>query len=155
MASPANAYAPAARPRFVTALSVFFTLGAAISAICLVALLFPGGLLESLWGLNPRARAQFQVMGHWAVPLMGVVSAACATAAVGLWRGRRFGYLLGVALLAVSFLGDLANALLGEPRAWVGVPISAALLVLLTKRSVRDYFARRAAEGSPRTNLAR
>ena len=130
-----------ARPAAVTGLSVFFALGAVISAACLVALLFPGGILEPMWRLNPRAREQFQVMGIWGPVLMGVVSSACAAASVGLWRGRRFGYRLGITLLTVSLLGDLANALFGvEPRAWVGVPVAAAFLVLLTTRSSRAFF---------------
>jgi hypothetical protein len=125
----------------VTGLSAFFALGVVISATCLIALLFPGGILEPMWRLNPRAREQFQVMGIWGPVLMAVVSSACAAASVGLWRGRRFGYLLGITLLTVSLLGDLANALFGlEPRAWVGVPVSAALLVLLTSRSSRAFF---------------
>jgi hypothetical protein len=125
----------------VSGLSAFFALGAVISATSLVALLFPGGILEPMWRINPRAREQFQVMGIWGPVLMAVVSTACAAASVGLWRGRRFGYLLGVTLLTVSLLGDLANALLGvEPRAWVGVPVAAALLALLTSRSSRAFF---------------
>lgn len=127
----------------MTGLSVFFALGAVISATSLVALLFPGGVLEPMWQLNPRAREQFQVMGIWGPVLMGVVSTACTAASVGLWRGRRFGYLLGITLLTVSLLGDLANAILGiEPRAWVGVPFAAALLILLNTRSSRAFFGR-------------
>jgi hypothetical protein len=130
------------RPWTVTFLSVFFGLGAAISATSLIALATPGGFLEPMWRLNPRAKEQFAPMGIWACVLMAVVSVTCLAAAVGLWRGRRFGYILGLTLLIVSLLGDLANAVLGlEPRAWVGVPIAALFLgVLLTGRA-RAFFA--------------
>ena len=119
---------------------MFFALGAAISGATRVSLLDPGGWLEPMWRLNPRAREQFAGMGHWGPILMGVVSAACALAALGLWRRRRYGWLLGMTLLAVSLLGDGVNAALGlEPRAWIGVPVAALLLVVLARS--RGWFA--------------
>ena len=132
---------PSSRPWTVTALSVFFALGATISGLSFIALMFPGGLLEPMWRLNPRAREQFAWMGGWAMLLMAVVSVLCASTARGLWRGSRFGFVLGVTMLLVSLLGDLANAVLGiEPRAWVGVPIAALLLVVLATRRSRAFF---------------
>jgi hypothetical protein len=129
------------RPWTVAALSIFFGLGAAISLASFIALLTPGGFLEPMWRLNPRAREQFGTMGVWAPVLMAVVSLSCAAAAVGLWRGTRFGYVLGLALLTVSLLGDLANALLGiEPRAWIGVPIAALMLAVLATGRARAFF---------------
>ena len=138
---PAVAREKRARPAIVTGLSGFFALGAAISATSLIALLFPGGVLEPMWRLNPRAREAFHTMGSLAILLMAVVSTACAAASVGLWKGRRFGYFLGIALLVFSLIGDLANAVLRlEPRAWIGVPIAAVLLGLLTTRRARAFF---------------
>ena len=74
--------------------------------------------------------------------MLGGVSMACEAAAIGLWTGRRWGYWVAVALLVVNLLGDVSNVLLGvEPRALVGVPIVAALLVFLATRRVRCYFS--------------
>ena len=126
----------------MTALSLFFAAGAAISFAACIALLFPGGVLEPMWRLNPRAHEQFGRMGAWAPALMAVVSLACGSAAVGLWRGTRYGQLLGLTLLAVSLVGELANALLGiEPRAWIGVPIAAFLLAVLATGRARAFFS--------------
>lgn len=112
-----------------------------MSSLSFIALLFPGGLLEPMWRINHRAREQFAVMGVWGPLLMALVSVACALTAYGLWNGRRIGLILGRAMLAFSLVGDLANAILGpEPRAWIGVPIAAALLVLLSTRPVKAYF---------------
>jgi len=134
----------ARRPYAVTGLSLFFAFGAGISALSLVALLWPGGVLEPIWQLNPRAREHFTNMGSWALLLMGVVSLLCALTAIGLWSGRRYGFILGLAMLAVSLIGDLTNAVLGvEPRAWVGVPIAALLIAALSSRGSRAYFAKR------------
>ena len=101
------------RPPGITALSIFFLFGAAMSFISSVALLFPGSFLEPMWRLNPRAREGFAGIGAWAVVLMCGVSALCALASVGLWRGARWGYWLAVALLAINLLGDILNVLLG------------------------------------------
>ena len=132
---------PSPRPWTVTALSVFFAFGATISGLSFVALAFPAGFLEPMWRLNPRAREQLTQMGGWALLLMAVVSLLCALTAHGLWRGSRLGFVLGVTMLVVSLLGDLANALLGlEPRAWVGVPIAAVLLVMLATGRSRSFF---------------
>ena len=129
------------RPIGITALSMFFLFGAAASFVSSVSLFFPGSFLEPMWRLNPRARVGFADMGVWAVVLMGSVCVACASAAVGLWRGKRWGYLLAVALLAINLLGDIVNVLLGtEPRAVVGIPIVVAISAFLMTRQVRRFF---------------
>ena len=130
------------RPAGVTALSIFFVFGATVSFVSFVSLLFPGSFLEPMWRLNPRAREAFTGMGVWAVVLMCVVCAACASAAAGLWRGARWGYWLAVALLVINLFGDIANVLLGtEPRAAVGIPVVIAVLAFLTRGRVRRFFA--------------
>ncbi|HVT16571.1 MAG TPA: hypothetical protein VHQ90_10400 [Thermoanaerobaculia bacterium] len=116
----------------VTALGIFFAAGAAISFVSTVALLFPGSVLEPIWRLNPRARAGFASMGAWAPVLLAVVSIACAAAAYGLWSGRRWGRRLAIMLITINLIGDTANVVLGtEPRALVGMPIAALLLLFL------------------------
>jgi hypothetical protein len=44
------------RPGGVTALAIFFAVGATVSLVTIFALLLPGGVLEPIWRLNPRAR---------------------------------------------------------------------------------------------------
>jgi len=132
------------RPGGVTALAIFFAAGAAVCLVTTVALLFPGGVLEPIWRLNPRARAGFASLGAWAPVLLAAVGLACAAAARGLWSGRRWGRRLAMALLAVNLAGDAANVVLGtEPRALVGIPIAALLLLFLATGRVRAYFAER------------
>lgn len=133
------------RPGGITALSIFFWAGAAISFISALSLLLPGSFLEPMWRLNPRAREAFTGIGAWAILLMCAVCVACATAALGLWRGTRWGYWFALALLTINLVGDIANALLGtEPRAAVGIPIVLALLVFLLSRRVRRFFSKAA-----------
>jgi len=129
------------RPIGITALSMFFLFGAAASFVSSISLFFPGSFLERMWRLNPRARAGFADMGVWAIVLMCAVCVACASAAVGLWRGKRWGYWLAVALLAINLLGDIVNVLLGtEPRAVFGIPIVVAIFAFLMSGQVRRFF---------------
>ncbi|MCI0415271.1 hypothetical protein L0222_21065 [bacterium] len=130
-----------ARPRRITALSIFFGAGALISFTAVLALLFPESFLQSMWRLNPRARLAFDSMGTWAVILLESVSAACAFAAVGLWSGKLWGYRLAIALLAVNLIGDIYSTASGtEPRAAIGIPIVVAILLLVTTPATRTFF---------------
>jgi hypothetical protein len=131
------------RPLGITALSIFFVFGAAMSFVASVALLFPGSFLEPMWRLNPRAHAGFAGMGAWAVLLLCAVCVACAAAAAGLWRGAGWGYWLALALLAINLLGDVVNVVTGtEPRAAVGIPIVLAIIAGLATKRARRFFVR-------------
>jgi hypothetical protein len=130
------------RPRGVTALACLFAFGTLASGLAALSLLDRGGPLEPMWRLNPRGRAGFASLGGWAFALLVPVCLACAASAYGFFRGRRWGYRLGIALLLVNLAGDLGNAVSGvEPRAWVGVPIVALLLGYLSSAKVRGFFA--------------
>jgi len=125
------------RPVGITALALFFSFGALISFTSAVSLLCRGGPLEAMWRINPRALDAFSTMGAWAIVLLGAVCVACGTAAVGLWRDRRWGRRVGLTILVINLVADLANATVGhDPRAVIGVPI-AALLALYLWRSER------------------
>ena len=132
------------RPRGITALSIFFLAGAAISLTASLSLLRRNSFLESMWRLNPRAQENLSSLGLWAVLLLAVVSLFCATAAIGLWRGSRWGHWLALGLITINLIGGVINVLLGtEPRAIVGVPIAATMLAYLMSKRVQDYFSGR------------
>ena len=131
------------RPPGVTALAGLFAFGTLASGLSVLSLLDPGGPLEPMWRLNPRAHEAFPRMGIWAPLLLGTVCLACAASAYGFFTGKRWGYRLGVTLLLVNLIGDIVNAALGiEPRAVVGIPIVALILWYLSTRRVRSFFSR-------------
>ncbi len=131
-----------ARPIGIAALSAFFCFGTIASGLSSISLLTPGGPLEPMWELNPRAHDAFVTIGITAPLLLGVVSVACGAAAYGLAYGRRWGYKLGVALLLVNLFGDAIHVIAGlEVRAAVGIPIVALLLWYLSSTNVRRYFS--------------
>ena len=125
----------------MTALACLFALGTLPSGLSVISLLTPGGPLEPMWRLNPRAHESFARMGMWAPLLLGVVCLACVAVAYGFFAGRRWGYWLAVGGLLVNVTGDVVNAALGiEPRALVGVPFVALILWYLASRQVREFF---------------
>jgi uncharacterized membrane protein (DUF2068 family) len=91
--------------------------------------------------LNPHAREGFAAMGGWAALLMAAVCVACGTAALGLWRCKRWGYWTALAILTINLTinlaGDATNAVIGHDwRTLAGLPIGSAMIVyLLIKRS--------------------
>ena len=120
-----------------------------MSLLAAFALATPGGPLEPMWRLNPRAREGFSAMGGWAIPLMAAVCAACALSAAGLWTGKRWGRRLAIGVLALNAIGDAANAILGiEPRAAIGLPVAGALIFYLASRRAGRFFAADAVPGS-------
>jgi hypothetical protein len=129
------------RPFGITALSIFFFAATGITFVAAVSLLFPNGLLEPIWRLNPRARVGLGAIGLGAPLLFFVVASACALAAIGLWRGARWGYWIANAILIINTLGDLINVISEtERRAIVGIPIVVLILAYLFSRKVRGFF---------------
>ncbi len=105
-----------------------------------VLLTWPGTRLDVLWLLNPEAQRAFRAMEGTAHLLMATVGLACLAAAIGLWRGTRWGARLAVVVLVADLLGDLLNVFLrGEYRALLGVPVAGAMIVYLM-RGNRDEF---------------
>jgi hypothetical protein len=129
------------RPVGITLLSVFCVFGAAMATLTCVALLTPGGPLDSLWRLNPEAQARFRGIHPWGIVLMVGVAFACAAAARGLWIRARWGLRLALAGLAVNLAADVVNAVIRhDPRTLIGIPIVGLLLVYLSRASIRRQF---------------
>jgi uncharacterized membrane protein (DUF2068 family) len=119
----------------------FFAFGATVAGLTVVMLLAPGSWADAVWQLKPSAQSDFRTLGAAAVPLMLLVTGACAGAAIGLWRRRRWGCRLAVGVLGINLVGDLANALLRHDwRTLIGIPIGGAMLLYLTHSRIRDRF---------------
>jgi hypothetical protein len=130
----------------VIVLSFFFVFGATMSGLTFLMLLLSGSALDVLWRLNPRAHEGLSVMGWPALLLMGTVSLACITAAIGLWRCTRWGLWTALAILALNLLGDSANVLFtGDKRALIGLPIGGVMIWYLIEN--RRRFARQKSPG--------
>jgi len=115
-------------------LAAFFAFGALVSSLTAAMLLAPGRWSDIIWSLKPSARDDFGLLDGWAVPLMLLVSAACAGTALGVWRDRRWGYRLAIAVLGINLAGDLINGVLRDRRTLIGLPIGGALMLYAIAR---------------------
>jgi len=117
-------------------LALFFMFGTCMCGLTIALLLFPSGVLDSLWRLNPEAHAAFQRMGRLSILLMAVVGIACTSAAIGLARNARWGRWLGILILVVNLVGDLTNAFVRHDlRTLIGVPIAGVMIFYLTRQA--------------------
>jgi hypothetical protein len=129
------------RPVGILLFAAFFGLGALINAMAAFSLATSASALAPMWRLNPRAEQTFADMGHWSLVLLVAVSLACSTAAIGCWRGTRWGYWTACVLLIGNLVGDVLNVTIGtEPRAAVGVPIVLLMLWALSSKHIRAQF---------------
>lgn len=117
----------------IVLLVLFFVAGALICLVIILALSFPGSLLDSIWQLKPEARVQFQELGRGtSIALMMLVSVACGFSAIGLARGAQWGRWLAITVLVINVIGDSLNALLrNDPKTLIGLPIGGLMILYL------------------------
>jgi hypothetical protein len=122
-------------------LVIFFAAGALISLVVMLALVFPGTDLESVWRLKPEAQTQFQTIGRGAsAALMAIVATGCGFAAVGLARNTEWGRQLAIGILTINLIGDSLNAwFMRDAKTLIGLPIGGLMILFLarTKRLAR------------------
>jgi hypothetical protein len=122
-------------------LVIFFAAGALISLVVMLALVFPGSDLESMWRLKPEVQTQFQTIGRGAsAALMAIVATGCGFAAVGLARNTEWGRRLAIGILTINLIGDSLNALfMRDAKTLMGLPIGGLMIFFLvrTKRLAR------------------
>jgi hypothetical protein len=131
------------RPCGFVAIGVFFVFGATMAAYAAATLLKPGTVLDRLWALNKTGHAQLASLGKSAGLGFVVLSALLCAAAVGWFRRRYWGWVLGTTIIAINAVGDVVNLAIGEhPKGAVGVAIAGLLLFYMTTGGVRKYFRR-------------
>jgi hypothetical protein len=128
------------RPRGFVPIGLFFAFGATMAAYAAITLLFPGARLDRLWALNERGHAGLLGLGRIAGFLFILLSAAMTATVTGWFRRCRWGWLLGVAIVSISAVGDAVNVMRGEPKTAIGVAVAGLLLFYLTRRGMREYF---------------
>jgi hypothetical protein len=97
------------RPAGFLPIGIFFFFGATMATYAAITLAIPGTILDAAWKLNPEGHAQLASLGRiMAVPFL-VLAAALFVAGLGWFRRRRWGWVLGVALIAINLTGDIFN----------------------------------------------
>ena len=114
-----------------------------MAAYAAVTLLKPGTVLDGLWVLNKTGHAQLASLGKGFGLCFAGLSASLWAAAVGWFRRRYWGWVLGTTIIAINAAGDFINGVRGEwLKGAVGVAIAGLLLFYMTRSGVRNYFRR-------------
>lgn len=112
-----------------------------MAAYAAITLGFPGTPLDALWVWNKRGHEGLVWLGKIAALPFVLLSIALACAAVGWFRRRRWGWILGVAIIGINMAGDLSQVVIGERwKGVVGVAVAGALLAYMVRPRVRKYF---------------
>jgi hypothetical protein len=135
----------ASRARALTPLitGVFFAVATGITAVVGISLLLPGSALDAIWSIKPAEHEQLLRAGNLAAVGFVGLAAIMAVASLGAFRRRRWAWRLALIIFAINGVGDAARIALGAPaEGTVGVAVVALIIFWLTRRRVRDMFAR-------------
>ena len=125
-----------------TAIGIFLFFGAIMASLAAVTLLWRGTALDRLWALNPIAYKRLAPLGGKVGILFMLLGTALATAGIGWFRRRLWGWRLAVVIIATQVLGDVVNCVRGNwLRGGTGVIIAGVLLLFLLQPRIRATFA--------------
>ena len=132
---------PPGDPRGIAAIGVFFCFGALMAALAGTTLVWRGTVLDRMWALNAPAYEQLAPLGRTIGIQFFIFSVILLITAVGWLRRRRWGWYLGVAIIAIQLAGDLLNLFLGQfLRGGIGVVIAGLLLIYMLRARMRAAF---------------
>jgi hypothetical protein len=119
-----------------------FLAGATVILLCVgTALLAPGSAFEAVWGLYPARRPLLMPYRAWLAPGFLMLAIVMASASIGWFRRRTWGWRLAVAIFVVNGLGDCAQLFLGHVlEGGIGVAAAGAILFYLSRPAVRALF---------------
>jgi hypothetical protein len=125
-----------------TAIGIFLFFGSITASLAATTLLWRGTVLDRIWALNPIAYKQLAPLGDTVGILFLLLGASLATAGIGWFRRRLWGWRLAVVIIATQVLGDVVNLVRGDwLRGGTGVLIAGAFLLFLRRPKVRAMFA--------------
>jgi len=125
----------------VLLIAIFFAAATAILLTVGMALWAPGSGFEAVWHLYPERRPLLMAYRAWLAPGFLLLATAMASASLGCFRRRRWGWWLAVGIFTVNGLGDAAQLLSGHfLEGGIGVTVAATILFYLSLPKVRGIF---------------
>jgi hypothetical protein len=129
------------KPPGFTAIGIFLYFGATMATLAAVTLLWRGTILDRVWSLNPRAYEQLAPLGATVGILFLLLGMALASAGIGWFRCRLWGWRLATVIIGIQVLGDVVNCVRGDwSRGSIGAIIASALLWYILRPAVRRTF---------------
>jgi hypothetical protein len=96
------------------ATGIFLVFGSCMSGLAGTTLVWQGTTLDRMWSLNLTAYRKLAPLGGTVGPLFLLLSATMAVSAVGLFKGRLWGWGLAVGIIATQVAGDAVNLVRGD-----------------------------------------
>jgi len=120
---------------------MFFAIATCILLGVGMTLLRPGSILEAIWKLYPARRAVLMPYRVWLGPGFLILAIAMASASIGCFRRRVWGWWLAVVIFLINGLGDAGQILIGHLlEGGIGVAVAGAVLFYLSRTTVRRVF---------------
>jgi hypothetical protein len=137
-----SCYTPGERRPFrVFLIALFFAISTCILLGVGTALLLPGSKLEVIWKLYPARRAVLMPYRVWLGPGFLILAIVMASASIGWFRRRIWGWWLAVVIFPINGLSDAGQILIGHfLEGGVGVAVAGVILFYLSRPHVRGAF---------------
>lgn len=121
--------------------AVFFAIATCILVGVGLTLLTPGSKLEIIWRIYPARRALLMPYRFWLGPGFLLLAIVMASASIGCFRHRIWGWWLAMGIFLVNGLSDAVQILLGRfLEGGIGVLVAGAVLFYLSRPKVRGAF---------------
>src|SRR5277367_4817613 len=88
------------KPSGFTAVGIFLFFGALMASLAATTLLWRGTVLDRVWALNPMAYRQLAPLGNAVGTFFLLLAVALATAGIGWFRHRLWGWKLSVVIIS-------------------------------------------------------
>jgi hypothetical protein len=122
-------------------IALFFAIATCILLGVGTALLWPGSKLEVIWKLYPARRAVLMPYRVWLGPGSLILAIVMASASIGCFRRRIWGWWLAVVIFLINGLSDAGQILIGHfLEGGVGVAVAGVILFYLSRPHVRGAF---------------
>jgi hypothetical protein len=127
----------------MTAIGVFWLLGAVMALFAGLTLMWSGTIADRLWEINAAAHVQLLLLGRKVGLGFILLSITLTFAGFGWFRRLKWGWILAVIVLITQMLGDLVNAVMGQyARGITGAMIAGALVCYVFRPGVRSAFGK-------------
>jgi len=120
---------------------VFLSVASLIAALAAITVLFPHGILVSIWSIKEEEYQQLLHFRFLAGGGFAVLSVVLGLTARGWFQYRRWAWFLFWVILAVNLVSDVVRTMI--TRQWVdllGVILEGLILFLLTSRPIRNQY---------------
>jgi len=98
-------------------------------------------MLEVIWKLYPARRAVLMPYRVWLGPGFLILAIIMASASIGCFRRRIWGWWLAVIIFLINGLSDAGQILIGHFReGGIGVAVAGFILFYLSQPHVRGAF---------------